>query len=112
MDAPVCSGLVLVLGWFCANAAMPMPMPRGVVIANSIDSVVFSQSNFHGWRRGTGEDVRQEEEDGKSKSESREGGDGGGCVVGGSEAIRIPRESPSNSWWKMIAVTRDTGNCG
>ncbi|CAK5264318.1 unnamed protein product [Mycena citricolor] len=25
----------------------------------------------------------------------------------GSDAIRIPRERPSNNWWKMIAVSRE-----
>lgn len=28
-------------------------------------------------------------------------------IGGGRLAIRMPRESPSNSWWKNIAVTSD-----
>jgi hypothetical protein len=30
-----------------------------------------------------------------------------GWVDEGREAMRIPRERPSKSWWKMIAATRD-----
>lgn len=33
-----------------------------------------------------------------------------GFFGGGRLAIRIPRESPSNSWWKNIAVTREAVN--
>jgi hypothetical protein len=31
---------------------------------------------------------------------------------GGSAAIRIPSERPSNSWWNVMAVTRDTVGWG
>lgn len=67
------------------NAAIPIAMPNGVVIAKSIESVAFSQSIFH--------DSLEED------SES--------VCVGGSEAILTPRESPSNSWWNTIALTSD-----
>jgi len=53
----------------------------------------------------SGEDVR--EDDGE---ESGESGTADVDCAGGSPAIRMPRESPSKSWWNMIAVTRDTND--
>lgn len=49
------------------------------------------------------DDSCEDGEDAGSNNDGDSTADGGG-----SEAIRIPSESPSKSWWNMIAVTRDT----
>jgi hypothetical protein len=89
---------------------MPTPIPKGVVIAKSTDSVGLSQSNFHEWGAAgeevSREDVREEE----SNSEAMDGSGGGMLLARGSEAIRIPRDRPSKSWWNIIAVTSDAEN--
>ena len=78
------------------KAPMPMTMPNGVVMANNIDNVGFSQENV----RGGG---ALEEDKGDAGGEL-----GTGDCTGVSAAIRMPRDSPSKSWWNVIAVTRDT----
>lgn len=85
------------------NAHRPIAMPNGVVMANRMERVGFSQWIFHDsyvdW--GGGKDSEYGEEGNE---------DGSDALGGGRDAIRIPNERPSNSWWKIIAVTRDTGD--
>jgi hypothetical protein len=79
-------------------------------MANNIESVGFSQSSFHGRGGSTEREESREEVDDSDRDGDGDGDDGQGVCVGGeSEAILIPRDSPSKSWWNMIAVTSDTG---
>ena len=93
-----------------ANAAIPIPMPKGVVMANRIESVGVSQLTFHDHgslgELGEGEMSRQDVWEDADDNGVSELGSGDGSA-GGREAIRIPRESPSKSWWNIMAVTRD-----
>ena len=85
--------------------SMPRPIPAGVVMATRQASVGFSTvinldkcfscgEMYAASELSMGSSSEVEACEGELDEEER-------------EAIRIPRERPSKSWWKIIAIRRD-----
>ena len=85
--------------------SIPRPIPAGVVMANRQASVGFSTVMNLDKCFSYGEMcVASELSKGSS---SGAGACGGELDEEGREAIRMPRERPSKSWWKITAIRRD-----
>ena len=85
--------------------SMPMPMPAGVVMANRQANVGLSTARNLERCFSCGEMcVASELAMGSSSDAETCGGE---LDKEGREAIRMPRERPSKSWWKIIAIRRD-----
>ena len=85
--------------------SMPRPMPAGVVMAKRQADVGFSTVINLDKCFSCGETYAASELSMGSSSEAEECK--GELDEEEREAIRIPRERPSKSWWKIIAIRRD-----
>ena len=95
------------------NTLSPTPIPNGVVSANRMERVsgkmllcefrpAWSDFDISACVSKGKEEREGEWEEGEWDDEVE-----CKCEGEGRAAMRIPRESPSKSWWNVIAVTRD-----